>query len=62
MSGRNYVSDLAAQAREAANCYATLCYLEGERPLLDPYNQIVLEKLLRDYAQNWRNEIWRVER
>tara|TARA_R110000851_G_scaffold218422_3_gene371336 strand:+ start:54 stop:236 length:183 start_codon:yes stop_codon:yes gene_type:complete len=57
MSIGKTVCQLEMMAQEAANCYRVLCMLEGEQPLLDPFNQEFLEKQLERYGREWR-ERW----
>ena len=51
------VHDLGRMAHEAAHFYKLICQLEGDHPLADPFNQGVLERQLRSYANTWQ-DIW----
>lgn len=50
-------SQLEMMAGEAAHLYESLCFLEGEQPLLDPYNAAVMERMLDAQAEGYRS-IW----
>ena len=53
-SPRKLTVQLELMAGEAASLYASLCVLEGDQPLSDPYNMNVMESLLADNAAQYR--------
>lgn len=53
-SPRKLTAQLEMMAGEAASLYASLCVLEGDRPLSHPHNRSVMENLLAENAAQYR--------